>query len=271
MIVKKLKNIWKQYIVRDRIIPVQVPVYEFGDIFSGKTAVVTGGSSGIGLGVSKALAKSGCKVYITGRDGQKIELISKEIGCDFLVLDVCNTKMISDVISNFPHNIDMLINSAGYHGKDEFGSVSESCWDAVIDTNVKGLYFISQAVANHMKERGVRGNILNISSASALKPGWTPYEISKHAVNSITVGMADKLINYGIVVNGIAPGPVATPMMGRNDEHEMDLTWKANPSGRMLTVGEVVNLALFMLSDMGRAMVGTTAYITGGSGTISWK
>lgn len=107
-----------------------------------------------------------------------------------------------------------------------------------------------------------------MSSASALKPGWTPYEISKRAVNGLTLGFADKLIRYGIVVNGIAPGPTATPMLGKVVDGDLDLEWNANPSGRMSTVEEIANLALFMVSDLGNGIVGDTFFLTGGSGTI---
>lgn len=118
-------------------------------------------------------------------------------------------------------NIDILVNSAGMHGNDPFGAVTEQTFDAVMSANVKSLYFISQAVANQMIAKGIQGHILNVSSASSVKPSWTPYEISKRAVNGITEGMAHKLIKYGIVVNGIAPGPTATPMMNRSS----DISW----------------------------------------------
>ena len=117
-----------------------------------------------------------------------------------------------------------------------------------------------------MIENHIKGHILIVSSASSAKPGWTPYEISKNGVKALTLGFADKLIKHGIVVNSIAPGPVSTPMLGKNDTS--DIAWEGNPTGRMSTPAEIANWALFMVSDIGNMVVGDTFYISGGSGTI---
>lgn len=94
-------------------------------------------------------------------------------------------------------------------------------WHAVYRSQIeaiqKGLFFMTQIVSNYMKEKKIKGHILNVSSAAALKPGYTPYEISKSGVRSFTLGAAAELIPYGIVVNAIAPGPVATAMLGRKE------------------------------------------------------
>ena len=185
-----------------------------------------------------------------------------------MVLNINNIPTIESTIKEFANteHIDILVNSAGTHGNDEFGHVTEQTFDNVISVNVKALYFMSQVVANVMIEQGIHGHILNVSSASSIKPSWTPYEISKRAVNGITQGMAHKLIRYGIVVNGIAPGPTATPMIGQIKEQ--GIQWNVNPSGRMSTPEEIAALALFMVSGQGDGIVGDTFFITGGSGTI---
>ena len=118
-----------------------------------------------------------------------------------------------------------------------------------------------------MVRRGTRGHILIVGSASALKPGWTPYEISKRGVQSLAEGAADKLAPYGVTVNCIAPGPVATRMLGYEDSD--DLGWPANPYGRLATPEEIADLAAYMVGDLGSLIVGDSFYITGGSGTIS--
>ena len=183
-------------------------------------------------------------------------------------------RRLRDEIKETVHNltkdmsIDILINSAGIHGNDQFGAVTEEGWNSVLDINVRGLYFVSQYISNHMKEKGIQGHVLNISSASSLKPSWTPYEISKRAVDGVTRGMAHELIPHGIVVNGLAPGPTATPMLGFDKEKNVNLKWSGNPSGRVTTVEEIANLAIFMVSDLGNGIVGDTFFMTGGSGTI---
>ena len=133
--------------------------------------------------------------------------------------------------------------------------------------NAKGTYFMSQAVSKFMIERKIHGHILNVSSSSSLRPAWTPYQMSKWAVRGLTLGLADVLLPHGIIVNAIAPGPVATPMLGK---FEGDSIYnRMNPSGRYSMPQEIANLAVFMVSSMGDLIVGDTFYITGGSGTIS--
>lgn len=245
-----------------------IVVKESSNLLLGKVALVTGGSSGIGMSIAKAMVDAGAKVYIIGRNEKKLREVAEKIKSNYLNLDINNISDMETVISEFSEkeNIDILVNSAGTHGYDLFGAVTEKTYDEVMGINVKALYFISQAVANHMIANGIHGHILNVSSASSIKPSWTPYEISKRAVNGITEGMAHKLIKYGIVVNGIAPGPTATPMMEKM--MKSGILWNGNPSGRMSMPEEIAALALFMVSERGEGIVGDTFFITGGSGTI---
>ena len=168
----------------------------------------------------------------------------------------------------FPENrIDILVNSAGVLNHSDFLDMLESEYDAIMDINAKGTFFMSQAVAKFMIENSIKGHILNVTSSSALRPAWTPYHMSKWAVRGLTLGMADRLLPYGIIVNAIAPGPTATQMLGKN---EGDSIYNAyNPSGRYAMPSEIAALATFMVSDMGDMIVGDTFYMTGGSGTIT--
>lgn len=170
--------------------------------------------------------------------------------------------------ASFPENrIDILVNSAGILNHTDFLEMSEDEYDRIMDINAKGTFFMSQAVAKHMIENRIKGHILNLSSSSSLRPAWTPYQISKWAVRGMTLGMADRLLPYGIIVNAIAPGPVATPMLGK---HEGDSIYNATcPAGRYAMPEEIARLATFMVSDLGDMIVGDTFYMTGGSGTIS--
>lgn len=260
-----ISRIIGRFRVKTVIKPIIV-VKEKEDLLEGKTAIITGGSSGIGAAIAEKMVKAGAKVFITGRNEGKLKNLARRIGCQYIVLDVTDIKATEQTLESLfqKEQVDILVNSAGVHGNDSFGKVTEQCFDDVIATNVKALYFISQMVSNQMIEKHIGGHILNVSSASSLKPSWTPYEISKRAVDGITQGFAHKLIPYGIIVNGIAPGPTATPMMGRSE----DISWLGNPSGRMSTVEEIASLALFMVSGQGDGIVGDTFFITGGSGTI---
>lgn len=136
-----------------------------------------------------------------------------------------------------------------------------------MDTNVKGTFFVSQAVGNYMIENRIKGHILNISSSSALRPAWGPYQISKWAIRGFTLGLAEKLQPYGIVVNAIAPGQTATPMLGKDSRDDIYNDYAL--AGRYIMPEEVANLAVFMVSGMGNMIVGDSVYMTGGSGTIT--
>lgn len=163
--------------------------------------------------------------------------------------------------------LDILVNSAGVVSHADFLHMTEAEYDSIMDINAKGTYFMSQAVGKHMIEKKVRGHILNVASSSALRPAWTPYQMSKWAVRGLTLGLADVLLPYGIVVNAIAPGPVATPMLGK---FEGDSIYnETSPSGRYAMPEEIAQLAVFMVSHLGDLIVGDTFYMTGGSGTIT--
>lgn len=163
--------------------------------------------------------------------------------------------------------IDILVNSAGVVSHSDFLHMTEKEYNSIMDINAKGTYFMSQAVGKFMIEKKIKGHILNVTSSSALRPAWTPYQMSKWAVRGFTLGAADVLLPYGIVVNALAPGPVATPMLGKFGGDS--IYNETSPSGRYAMPEEIAQLAVFMVSDMGNLIVGDTFYITGGSGTIT--
>lgn len=170
----------------------------------------------------------------------------------------------------FPENrVDILVNSAGLVAHADFAHMTEEEYDGIMDVNAKGTYFMSQAVSQLMIEKKTKGHILNVTSSSALRPAWTPYQMSKWAVRGLTLGLADLLLPYGIIVNAIAPGPVATPMLGKTEGDSIENP--EGPCGRFAMPSEIASLAVFMVSDLGNLIVGDTYYMTGGSGTISMK
>jgi len=266
---QRLKDKIKSKLIREIIKPVFISDVP-NKLLLNKTALVSGGSSGIGLGIAKKMSESGCKVIVMGRNENKLKQVSADIKGDYVVIDISNIKELETRIGELLKDtrIDILVNSAGINGNDKFGHITEDGWNEVINVNVRGLYFLSQYIANHMIEQHINGHILNISSASSLKPSWTPYEISKRSVDGITRGMAHKLIQHGIVVNGLAPGPTATPMLKFDKPEDINLKWPGNPSGRMSTVEEIANLSIFMVSSLGDGIVGDTFFMTGGSGTV---
>ena len=265
-----LKRLVRRYFTKQVITPVTIPLVE-GTAMEGNVALIFGGSGGIGEAIAHAFVKNGCRVIITGTNEKKLQSICAAAGeacMRYVCFDVTAVNDIPSLLAtaeSFFGKITTVVYSAGVHCKEPFGEVTESTWDRVMDVNLKAMYFVCQEAGRYFIQNGIKGHILNVGSASGNKPGWTPYEISKWGVRSLTLGFADKWIRHGIVVNCIAPGPVATPMLGSNGD---DLRWEGNPTGRMCAPEEIANLAVFMASASGDMIVGDTFYMSGGSGTI---
>lgn len=280
MLKRKIKNAIDWLIMsfkKEKIVAVPTPIRD-GELLKGKTALITGGSGGIGCAIAKELLKNGCRVIIAGTSNEKLKMVAEKLGNNDLigciVIDVTDVqsldKKIDQAASMFPDGqIDILINSAGVLTHNNFFNISEDEYNKIMDINIKGSFFMSQKVANYMIKNEIHGHILNVSSSSALRPAWTPYQISKWAIRGFTLGLADSLLPYGIIVNAIAPGPTTGPMAGITDS---DNLYNPNtPIGRFAITSEIAQLAVFMVSDMGNMIVGDTFYMTGGCGTISYK
>ena len=263
-------------------IPVEIPTL-YGEVLKGKVAVVTGGTTGIGFEIAKAFIHNGASVIITGRDSERIAnavvKLKKEKGNSenmFVcgeVLDNTMTTQIEDrwkqILSHIENkHIDILVNNAGVISKTHFGKTDEKDYNLVMETNLKGTYFLSEIVSNYMIENGIKGNILNISSSSALRPAVSAYSMAKWAIHGLTLGMAKKLSPYGIVVNSIAPGPTATRML--QSDNIININRMSSPSERYATASEIANLAVIMVSDMSKMLNGDTMYATGGCGLLTF-
>lgn len=258
----------------EKVQPIIVPT-DKEKLLDGKVALITGGSSGIGLAIAKAFQNSGAKVIIAGTNQQRLENALSKLGGDTarsLLIDVRDVsalpQKVEEATALFEDNkIDILVNSAGVVTKHDFWNTDEEEYDSIMDTNAKGTFFMSQAVGKQMVEKHIQGHILNVTSSSALRPAWTPYQMSKWAVKGLTQGLADMMIPHGIVVNAIAPGPTATPMLAKKEGDSIYEPY--TPSHRYAMPEELASLALFMVSGAGNMIVGDTVYMTGGSGTIT--
>lgn len=274
----KLQTLIRKVItIRQEKILQPIPHIVFSEaMLEGKSALITGGGSGIGFAIAQAFLQNKCEVIISGRNEEKLVKAIDTLHCygkvHYIVLDISNVeemdKKLDEAIGRLENKkLDILVNSAGLMAKSQFWDMSEAEYDNVLDTNLKGTYFISQKVSKKMVENSVKGHILNISSASSLRPAWSPYQISKWGITGLTKGLADILIPYGITVNAIAPGPTATPMLNKYDED--NLFHSHNPAGRYAQPEEIAYLAVYLSSTMGDLIVGDTIYISGGGGTIS--
>lgn len=256
-------------------------------LLSGRVALITGGTSGIGYAIADAMLRAdAAAVVITGRNEERLKKSVANLltGGDNregrIFFEVMDNRKIDTFEAHFQNILSMLsmrlgkqsgvsilCNNAGILGA-QFGTATEEEYDAVLETNLKGVFFLSQLVANYMKREHIKGNILNIASSSSMRPAASAYTLSKWGIKGLTLGMAKSLIPLGIVVNGLAPGPTATPML--IEDPEEGIGNPSNPLGRYATVEEIANMAVVLTSGMGRTIVGSTVFMTGGAGIITY-
>ena len=251
------------------------------ELLAGKTALITGGTSGIGKSIAMAFLNAGADVIITSRNEKTAKVVVAQIrdnaqnkkaliyGIKLNTKDVDSFDQKIKEILSLPGigKIDILVNNAGVNTNGSF-HCSKDAYDNILDTNLKGMFFLSRCVAEYMVEKHIEGNILNIASASSLRPAISPYILSKWSVRGLTLGFAKKYIKHNIVVNGIAPGPTATPMLGKDSLDNIVLP--QNPSGRYALPEEIANMAVVLTSSIGRLIVGDIVYMTGGAGVITF-
>ncbi len=182
-----------------------------------KTILITGATSGIGYATAKAFAKLGANLILCGRRKEKLKKLSKEIKIPNIILqfDVRNKKEVFNSINNLPikfKKIDLLINNAGNaHGLDPVHKANLDDWDAMIDSNVKGLMYVSKAIIPFML-KNKSGHIINVGSIAGKEvyPNGSVYCSSKFAVDAFTQGLRIDLNKFGIKVSAINPGLVET-------------------------------------------------------------
>lgn len=277
MISFKLKHIAKSVLEKlqpKTIVQVNVAQLAPNELLNDRSALITGGSSGIGLAIAEAFLKAGAKVVITGRSEEKLNNAVRKLSahgeCCGVVMDITKVETLHDcfdtAVSKYG-NIDILVNNAGVSGALISNATPEE-FDAVFDTNLKGVFFLSQIVGKYMIKNGIRGNILNISSASSIRPAACAYTISKWGIRGFTMGLARTLLPYDIIVNALAPGPTATPLLKKDSDIE-DYSLPSTPSKRYALPEEIGNMAVVLVSDMSRLVVGDTVFMTGGAGNVN--
>lgn len=280
----------KQYIKRgvkfilhgvpERKVYAQVSYLAPSEMLKGRTALVTGGTSGIGYEVAKAYINAGARVVITGRNEEKVkkacEIIDKEVsrkGNIFgMVMNNTDVKSMPSKLQDIERvlgtgHIDILVNNAGVVG-GEVKDCTEELYNTILDTNLKGTFFLSKLVARYWVDNQIEGNILMMGSSSSLRPATSAYTLTKNALYGFTKGLAKVLAPHGITVNGLAPGPTATPMTMPNGVRD-EISFP-NPLGRFVMPGEIANMAVFLVSNMGRSIIGDMVFMTGGSGIVTF-
>jgi gluconate 5-dehydrogenase len=242
---------------------------------SGRIALVTGSSGGIGEGLAHGLAAAGAKVVVNGRGAEKVErtvaAITEQDGvARGAVFDVTDPNAVSEEVARIERDlgpIDILINNAGIQRRKPLEEFPFETWREVMTTNLDSVFIVGQAVARHMIPRK-RGRIINICSVQSelARPSIAPYTASKGAVKMLTKGMATDWGKYGLCVNAIGPGYFRTELNKALVEDEKFSAWLAGrtPLGRWGDVDELVGAAIFLASDAGSFVNGHVLYVDGG-------
>ena len=240
----------------------------------GKRVLVVGGYGGIGRLTSELLASAGATVAVAGRSVEKAERAADEIGAASvgLALDVSNQEAAQAGVGAAAERLgglDVLVNAAGVelHGPAE--EVTPEDWHNVIETNLSGAFWLSQAAGRAMIDAASGGRIVHFSSTRGMvggRRGFTAYGASKAGVNLLVKQLATEWGQHGITVNGIAPGFVPTPMMEQAaaDNQFMQMMRNRIPLGRFSSPAEIASVALFLASPAASFVSGEVIFVDGG-------
>ncbi|SHG62638.1 3-oxoacyl-[acyl-carrier-protein] reductase [Thermosyntropha lipolytica DSM 11003] len=237
-----------------------------------KVAIVTGAGKGIGYAIAKRFGEEGAKLVICDIDEASILKTAEELktlGAEVLAfkVDVRNRtdvdNMVKEAVDKFG-TIDILVNNAGITRDAMFHKMKEEDWDMVLDVNLKGIFYCTQAVVNILREKQY-GKIINISSAGRFgNIGQTNYSAAKEGVVGFTRALAKELGSKGINVNAVAPGTIVTDMYMQIPEHIREMMKIITPLARPGTPEEVANLCLFLASDEASYITGQVIHCDGG-------
>lgn len=239
---------------------------------SGRRALVTGSSQGIGLSLAAGLQQAGAEIVLNGRDADKLENAASALGgnCRILPFDVTDHTTVRDAIDRFEDNvgaIDILVNNAGMQHRAPLEDFPAEAFERLMVTNVSSVFHVGQAVARHMIRRG-RGKIINIASVQTAlaRPTIAPYTATKGAVGNLTKGMATDWARHGLQCNAIAPGYFETPLNAALVADPEFTAWlsKRTPAGRWGKVEELQGACVFLASDASSFINGHILYIDGG-------
>jgi len=237
----------------------------------GKRALVTGASGGLGAHFAAILGYAGASVLIAARREEALETLANDLRTEgvkvqTLPLDITDSARVIEAIGAVDP-IDILVNNAGIVRSNPALSQTEEDWDAVIDTNLKGMFITAQAAANRMKTSGKGGSIINVASILGLRQagGVLPYAVSKAGVIQMTKSLALEVARHGIRVNALAPGYLATDLNREFFESPPGQAMIGRiPMRRLGNLEDLDGPLLLLASEASRYMNGSTIVVDGG-------
>lgn len=242
---------------------------------SGKVAMVTGSTRGLGEVAAKALAKAGADVAVCGRSQDDLQRVSADIAAlgresAGFPMDVCSRDAVQQAVAKILDHfgrVDILVNNAGVSYRAPVVDYPDEQWDRVIDTNLKGYFLVTQAVAPQMIERGC-GKVINVSSimGTVALPNLLAYCASKGGVDQMTKVMALEWAKLGVQVNGIGPTYFETELVAqlRDDPERFNFINERTPMGRWGRPEELEGLVIFLAAPASDFITGQTILIDGG-------
>jgi len=249
-----------------------------------KNIVVIGGATGIGLATVKLLLQNNVEhVIIASRNPSKLHNVQKEINDERVLVEAFDISLvgkhnefIEEINSRINTYVDGVIISSGLNfdgGNWKGFNISETDYDRIMDTNLKGVFFLIRNYANYMHARKIKGNICVVSSISAHRDMLSVYQISKNAISGIVHAYGKYLCERGIILNGVEPGTTEGGMLGGLGKYTDGIRsgelWNDNSIRRVIRPEEIAEIICFLISDLGEVMSGTCLLAGGGCKTIS--
>ncbi|MGV0813876.1 SDR family oxidoreductase [Mycolicibacterium boenickei] len=235
-----------------------------------QTALITGGTAGIGLASARLLSDAGASVIITGRDPDRGQAAAAAVDGDvrFIQADLSDIESVKSLVQQVG-NVDILVNNAANFPAALTVDQEVDAFEKTFDTNVRGVYFLAAGLVPGMLERG-RGSIVNVTTMVASKgvPGASTYSASKAAVESLTRTWAAEFGSRGVRVNSVAPGPTRTEGVAAEWGETNEELGRSLPLGRTADPEEIAHAVLFLASPRSSFITGSTLHADGGGSAI---
>lgn len=255
--------------------PATVSLHGLMDL-TGRTAIVTGASMGIGLGIARRLHEAGAAVVMADLapeaaaaavDAMNAARAGSAIAVRADVADEGDVRRMVEVATAHLGDVHILVNNAGIYPSRPLRDLDAATFRRVLDVNLLGLFLCTRAVADHMVERRIAGRMVNVTSIDALHPsmaGLAHYDASKHGAWGFTKNVALELAPHGIVVNAVAPGAIRTPGLGDVGGEALERFEALIPMGRLGEPDEIGRATVFLASDLAGYITGSQLVVDGG-------